>query len=207
MSNPYPEQGQTQASASYTPEQYQAAAADIQHQAQPVTEHVQQQAAVNSEIGQEQRGPLLPAEQRIDDLMAQLRQQSDALAQMQEQMGFLQRQQEEAQAASGGPLVVRYAVGVADKLRALVDANAGRPALGARDHYAPVLEAADKLVEAAKNVSKDGGNIDQHRGLVGEIERFLDRHHTRRGGGHVDFSAIRDDLYTSQDEADKAVAR
>jgi hypothetical protein len=188
----------------YSPEQYGAAAADIQ-QSQPSAVNPADTAA-QSNAAMTERGPTLPAEDRIDALMAVLRQQSEQLEKVQGQLGVLQRQQEEAQAASGGPLTIRYAQGAADKIDALVAANAGSPSLGAKDHYAAAQQAAADLRDATRDLVKNGGGTDTVEKHAGTLRRFIDRVHSRQGGGHVDWSAIIDDVELAVEEAAKLVA-
>jgi hypothetical protein len=136
--------------------------------------------------------------------MAALRAQSEQIAAMQAQMGHVQRQMEEAQAASGGPLTIRYAQGASDKLDALA-AQYPNFELG-RAHFDPPREAAARLVDAAKAVVKSGGATTDVDKAVADIERFVKRTHRRLGGTHIDWSAILDDVELAAEEAAKLVA-
>ena len=150
------------------------------------------------------RGPLLPAEQDIDNVMEQLRQQSAQLAAVQAQMLAMGRQIEEAQAAQGGPLTVRYAQGAADKIEALAQAHPNNP-LGSA-HFTDARDAAGRLVAAAAMASKGTGPVQLVRDAAADIERFAARVHRRLGGMHVDWSAILDDAELAVSEAVKLAA-
>jgi len=165
------------------------------------------QAAVASQIAGSERGPLLPAETEIEKQMAELRAQSDQMAKLLATQGAalssMQRQVEEAQAASGGPLAVRYATGVVDKLRALADQWPNHP-LG-RQHFDPAHEAAAALASATQAVVKGTGPASAVHDAVAAVERFISRIHPRQGGQPLDWSAIRDDLELAAEEAAKLV--
>lgn len=177
----------------------QAAALHARIAAQGATQPspASEQAATAEQMTE--RGPMLPAENAMDQVMAQLKAMSDQLASTQSQLSTLQRQQEEAQAASGGPLVVRYAQAVADKAAAL---DQSRPD-HADGHFSPLHEAAAALVEAAKAAAKDGSNASDVADASAAIERFITRTHPRAGGAQLDFSALRDDAQQAADEAAK----
>lgn len=156
-------------------------------------------------IGQmTERGPLLPAEQTMDTLMEQLRLQSEAIAAMQAQLSTVQKQQADAQAATGGPMVVRYAEGAADKLRALAVAHPDVP----QGHFSGVIGAAESLVTSAKTLAGSGEQAAQSDISAGVnfIERFLTRTHWKSSGKFIDFGAIADDVATVAEEALKLAA-
>jgi len=179
-----------------------AEAARIASESSAIVSPAADQAATAAAMTE--RGPLLPAEERIDELMAALRAQSDQIAAMQAQMGTVQRQMEEAQAATGGPLTVRYAQGAADKLDSLQLQYANFPA--GTKHFDAPREAAGRLVEAAKAIAKNGGKTTDVDKAIADIEKFLKRTHFKLGGSHVDWSAIGDDLELAGEEAAKLVA-
>ena len=164
----------------------------------------QAQAASASVIAAGERGPLLPAETQIDELMAQLKAQSEQLASMGAALSSVQRQMEEAQAASGGPLTVRYAQGAADKLAALAVQYPNQPA--GTKHFDPAHEAASALVSASKLVAKGAGPVADVEKAAAGVERFISRTHKRLGGVHIDWSAILDDVELAVEEAAKLVA-
>lgn len=196
---------QPTAGAPLTPEQQ--AYLTAQQAAQAATEAApiaQAQAATAATIGQGERGPLLPAEEKIDQLMAQLKAQSDQLASQQAALTVVQRQMEEAQAAQGGPLTIRYAQGAADKLDAIAAAHPNNP-LGTA-HFDAAREAVGQLVDASKGVVKGTGSVDAVHGARARLEAFIHRTHARQGGGHVDWSAILDDLELAASEAAKLAA-
>ena len=186
----------------FSPEQYAQAAREISDQGAPIGAQVAaEQAASASQMTE--RGPLLPAEERIDELMAQLRAQSEALASVQGQLGVLQRQQEEAQAAAGGPLTVRYAQGAADKLAALVAARPDH----ADGHFAPAIDAAQALADGAAAVAKGNPKVvDDVKGAADAVLKFISRTHAKSGGQPLDWSAIVDDVELAVEEALKLAA-
>lgn len=193
------------AGAPLTPEQQAFLTAQQAGQAAAESAPIAQaQAATAATIESGARGPLLPAESQIEELMAQLRAQSEQLAQQQKALTAVQRQMEEAQAAQGGPLTIRYAQGAADKLAAVATAHPNNP-LGTA-HFDEARQAVSDLVDATKGVVKGTGSPDAVHGAVARIERFITRTHPRQGGGHVDWSAILDDLELAASEAAKLAA-
>lgn len=187
-----------------TPEQEAFLLASQAKQAATSPSPAEDAAPVQAQMETGQRGPLLPAEEQMDAMMAQLKAQSDQLAAVQAQMLAMGRQIEEAQAAQGGPLTVRYAQGAADKITALAAAHSNNP-LGAA-HWHHVAKSAEQLVEAATGVSKGAGPLQLVRDAATDIERFAARGHARQGGRHVDWSAILDDVELAVTEAVKLVA-
>lgn len=191
---------------------------------QPLTEEqaaflraqqAQQAAAESAEISQVvgqshdaiasgERGPLLPAETQIDAMMAQIKAQSEQLEAMGAALGSVQRQMAEAQAATGGPLTVRYAQGAADKLAAMAVQYPNHP-LGLK-HFDPAHEAAASLVDASKAVVKGGGPVADVEKAAAAVEKFISRTHKRLGGVHIDWSAILDDVELAVEEAAKLAA-
>lgn len=136
-----------------------------------------------------ERGPLLPAEANIDALMAQIKAQSEALAAMQGQIGVLQKQAEEANAASGGPLTIRYAQGAVDKIGTL---GAQWPA---HDLSVAATAAADVLEAAQASVKGDGSvgpKLQFAQSAIGRVFSKLP---------HIDSSAILDDVAAAVEEA------
>lgn len=150
-----------------------------------------------------ERGPLLPAEQQADELMAMLRAQADQIAALTQRVGVMQKASEERDVAEGGPPVVRYAQAAADKLAATQVAH---PDLG-KAHFARPLELVGQLVDAATALHKDGGGTDDVEKAAASLRRWMDVTHAREGRKHVEsFAAIRDDLETALDEALKLAA-
>lgn len=188
-----------------TPEQAEFLRAQAARQAAAESEEISQvQAHSQGVIAAGERGPLLPAESQIDELMAQLRAQSEQLASMGAALSSVQRQMEEAQAASGGPLTVRYAQGAADKLTALADQYPNHPTGLA--HFDPAKAAAQALVDASKLVVKGTGPVADVEKAAAGIEKFISRTHKRLGGSHIDWSAILDDVELAVEEAAKLAA-
>ena len=161
-----------------------------------------------------ERGPLLPAEiladqqmealrARSEALQAQLEAQAEQFGSMQAAVTSMQRQMEEAQAASGGPLTVRYALGAAEKVAAFIASHPNNP-LGLH-HFDPAKVAAAQLADAAKAVVKGGPVGDVHT-AADALERFFGRTHARTGGMAVDASALLDDVDAAREEAAKLAA-
>jgi len=150
------------------------------------------------------RGPMLPAEEQMDSLMAQFRQQSEQLAAAMKRMDAMSRQIGEYQAATGGPLTVRYAQGAADKIDAMAAAHPNNP-LGLA-HFDQARDAAARLLEAATSVSKGSGPLHLVKDAAADVERFAARVHKALGGMHVDWSAILDDVDLAVSEALKLAA-
>lgn len=141
-----------------------------------------------------ERGPLLPAEVGIDQVMAQLKQYSDLVQSMQGQIAVLQKQQEEASAAAGGPLTIRYAQGAADKITALA---AQWPA----HDLSVVATAAADVVDAAQAAVKGDGTVGPKLAVAeSAIRRVFSKL------PHVDSSAILDDVTLAVEEAHKLLA-
>lgn len=188
-----------------TPEQAAFLTAQAAQQAAAESAEIDQaQAQTQGVIAAGQRGPLLPAESQIDELMAQLRAQSEQLAAMGAALGSVQRQMEEAQAATGGPLTVRYAQGAADKLEALGHQYPNHP-LGLK-HFDPAKAAASALVDASKLVVKGTGPVADVEKAAADVQKFISRTHRRLGGSHIDWSAILDDVELAVEEAAKLAA-
>lgn len=149
-----------------------------------------------------ERGPELPAESEMDKLMAAFKAQSDQLASLMQRVDVLQKMATERDAELGGPPVVRYAQGAADKIEALVAAH---PDLG-KDHFAAPRAAAKTLVDVATELATNGGPSAPVESKVAELERWIGRTHWRTGRKFIDFSAIADDLATAVEEAIKLAA-
>lgn len=160
------------------------------------------QAAAAAQMAAAERGPVLPAESAIDQMMALIKAQSEQLEALQSQVGVMQKQAEEAQAVVGGPPVIRYAQAVAEKIAAL---KAAHPDLGA-GHFDVPAAAADELVTAATDLSKNGGASDAVESAAGKLDRWLTRTHWRTGRKFIDFSALADDAERAVDEALKLAA-
>ena len=190
-----PDQG-----AELTPEQKAFLLAQQARQAAESPSPAADAAAATAQMTQ--RGPALPAETEMDRVMALLKAQSDQIASLVQQVGVMQKQADEATAAAGGPPVIRYAQGAADKLAAL---QAAHPDLG-KDHFAVPLAAADELVNAAVGLSKNGGASTDVETAVGRLERWLTKTHWRTGRKFIDFSAVLDDVATAAEEAIKLAA-
>lgn len=150
--------------------------------------------AADSAAQMTERGPLLPAETDIENLMALLRQQSDALASLQKQVGVMAKQTEEAQMAAGGPLTVRYAQAVADKLAA--------HAAAWPDHdFSGAIAAAGSLVDAAQAVVRGDTSVGgRMQAAESTVRRLLARL------PHVDVSAVLDDVALAVEEGLKLAA-
>jgi len=150
------------------------------------------------------RGPELPAESAMDQLMAALRAQSAQIEALQAQVGVMQKQSEEAQAATGGPLTIRYADGAVAKLQALKAQHPDVP----QGHFDAVIKAAESLAEGARALVKTGAPavIKDVEGPAAAIGKFMTRTHWKLSGKHIDFSAIADDVETAVEEALKLVA-
>lgn len=149
-----------------------------------------------------ERGPTLPAEDAIEQLMAAFKAQSEQLEALRSQVGVMQKQADEATAASGGPPVIRYAQAALAHLEAMAVAH---PDLG-KGYFAPVIEQAQTLVEAATDLSKNGGSPAHVEQVAGSLERFLTKTHWRKGGKYIDFSMLADTVETVLEEAEKLAA-
>ena len=145
------------------------------------------------------RGATLPAEAEIDAFMEDMRAK---FATMSAELETLKAQQAAALVADGAPLAVRYAQGAADKVSALVAAHPDAP----RDHFAPAVEAAAALADAAGKAAKGNGDATALQSAEQALSRFLDRTHWRNWGKHIDFSAIADDAAEAVSEALKLVS-
>lgn len=159
-----------------------------------------EQASVAAMMGD--RGPLLPAETAMDDLMAALKAQSEQIKALQAQVGTMQQQQAEALAASGGPMITRYAQGARDKIAAHVIANPDVP----KDHFKPLTGFAEKLVDEAEALAGGSGTVKAVETAASAVTRFINRTHARLSGKHIDWSAALDDVETVIDEALKLAA-
>lgn len=172
-----------------------------------------EQASVAAQITAGGRGPLLPAEQQAEEMMALLRQQAEQIAKLTTQVGVMQKQQEEAQVAAGGPLPVRYAQAVMDGLLSLAvqhpDLGTVRPApdgsLRVEGHFQPAVAAATQLVDAATAVSR-GGPVGPVRDLAGRIERFITRDHRLATPKHVEYATVQHHLDAAVAESDRLAA-
>lgn len=158
--------------------------------------------AAAAQMASAERGPELPAESEMDQVMAIIKAQSAQMAALMQRVDVLQRQATERDAELGGPPVVRYAQGAADKIEALVAAH---PDLG-KDHFAAPRAAAKTLVSAATTLATDGGPSAPVESAVATLERWFGRTHWRTGRKFIDFSAIGDDLATAAEEAIKLAA-
>lgn len=195
MSDTTPE---STAGAALTPEQSAFLQAQQAQQAAAEAAGVSQ-AAADTAAQMTQRGPLLPAESEIDALMAQIKAQSEAIAALTSQVGTVQQQMADAQAATGGPLAVRYAQGAADKLGALATQWPAHDLKAATDAAGTLVETASA---AAKGNVKPGDSSARAAILsaTGVIGRVLRKH------PHIDTSAILDDLELAAEEGAKLLA-
>jgi hypothetical protein len=159
-------------------------------------------AAAATMGGMVERGPTLPAEDQIEQMMALFKAQSEQLEALRAQVGVMQKQADEATAASGGPPVIRYAKAAGDYLRALVVAH---PDVGA-DHFKPALDAAEELNDAATELSKNGGSADTVTAAAAKLDKFINRTHWRKSGKPIDFSLLQDHIDTALEEAEKLAA-
>ena len=173
----------------------QEAAAHTQAQPNPAGE----QAATNAQMTD--RGPLLPAEEEIEKLMAAFRQQADQISKLQGQLGTMQQQQDAALASQGGPLATRYATAVADKVQATIAAHPDAPA----DHFAPLVEAASALKEHAGTIVKGTNVMSDLEAAAGKVTKFIDKTHVKAWGKSIDWSALADDVEAAVVEAAKLV--
>lgn len=153
-----------------------------------------QAAAAATAAQMTDRGPLLPAEEQMDALMAQLKAQSDMIAALSSKVGVVQRQMEEAQAASGGPLAVRYAQAAVDKLTA-------HAAQWPAHDFSQAQGAAGTLLEAAQSAVKGEpaapGALHSAATVITRLARKLP---------HVDWSAVIDDVELAVEEGAKLLA-
>lgn len=159
-------------------------------------------AAADSASQMTQRGPLLPAEEAIDRMMALLKAQSDQIEALQAQVGVMAKQSAEALAAHGGPMVTRYAKGAQDKITAHVAANPDVP----QGHFVPLQEFAGQLWDAAEAMAKGNGALADVEKAAGAVTRFINRTHVKLSGKHIDWSTVIDDVETVVDEAIKLAA-
>jgi hypothetical protein len=191
---------------SYTPEQYQQAAADLAAQEAPSPAAEQAATAVQMT----ERGPTLPAEDRIEAEMAKLRQAyEDLVAKVGEQGAALaaaQKQLADAQAAKGGPPVLTYAKSIADMVDRHVVGVYGNDG----GKFDPVVAHAGELVDAAQAaVDGKGGKdaVSKVHDLAARIEKFAARFNHKGQHGHgVDWSAILDEVAIVAEEALKLAA-
>lgn len=175
----------------------QAAAHAVEGQPSPAADQAAAAAAMT------ERGPLLPAEEEADSLMAMLRQQAEQIQALTDRVGVMQRQADERAEAEGGAPLVRYAQAAADKMAATAAAH---PDLGP-SHFARPIALAGELVTAAGDLHKNGGDSAGVEKAAGALRRWLDVTHPREGQKHVEtFAAIRDDIETAVDEALKLAA-
>lgn len=175
----------------------QAAAHAVEGQPSPAADQAATAAAMTD------RGPLLPAEQEADGLMAMLKKQAEQIEALTQRVGVMQKQADERAEAEGGAPVIRYAAAAADKMRATAAAH---PDLGP-SHFARPLALADELVTAAGDLHRDGGDTSAVEKAAGALRRWLDVTHPREGRKHVEtFAALRDDIDTAVDEAYKLAA-
>jgi hypothetical protein len=155
-----------------------------------------EQAATAAAIAGGGRGPELPAESQLDEFMATMRAQFDS---MKAELEALKQQQANALAATGGPLVSRYAQAVVDKANALVAQHPDCPP----GHFAPLLKAAATLSEHAEALARDGGDPAKLEAAGAAVERFAARTHNRAWGKSIDWSALLVDVETAVDEGRK----
>ena len=167
------------------------------------------EAKAAADLAAGKRGPLLPAEEQMDQIMAALKAQSDQIEVLTAQLTAQQKQLAQANAASGGPLLTRYADAFADTIAMHAVAN---PDLGTvrkdsdgklviAGHFGRPYELAARLRDTAA-AAVDSGKPDDVRGVVTSLERWLSRTHPR-AGKHVDLGTALQYLEYVADEADK----
>lgn len=154
--------------------------------ATPTGDAAQVDEATRNQIARE---VLLPMEQQITDLMAEVRQQQAA---NNAEIALLRQQLAAAQAQAGPPEVVTLGQAVADRIAsAAASSPAGLPA----SHFASVKSAAEQLAQASKDAVQagDGSKLPD---MIGAIEKWIVRTHPRTSGGVVveHFPALLDDL-------------
>lgn len=176
-------------------------------QAEQAVQQVQASATgdAGESLGQmsDVRGPLLPAEALMNQIMEQQRQFAEQLAGMQVQLVKAQQQAQAARALAGPPAIATYAKGIAAKLAGHRDANPDIPA----GHFDDVIAHATELADHAA-AAGDGNlsGLDRLEGLAAKVGRFLQHGHQARSGKHLDMSAVLSELNTVLDEADRLQA-
>jgi hypothetical protein len=201
------------AGAELTPEQeaYLRATQATQAAAEVAAGRSGDAGAQQATMATAERGPLLPAEQQMDQMMAQVKAMSDQLAAQAGQIEVMQRAEAQRVAESGGPLVLRYAQSVKDHLLAHAIAH---PDLGAvtkdgdgyrvAGHFAGVIADADRLVATVKDLVDGKSSTGPVHDAADAVDRFIERGHRRLTGKHVDFGAAGQALEYVRDEASKA---
>jgi hypothetical protein len=99
--------------------------------------------------------------------------------QLMAQIAQLQGQLSATQAKVGPPSFKLYADSVAQRVRSIATAN---PNLGA-NHFVPVIDAADQLAAAAKDVAAGKADPGELARLSAPVERFFARHPSFIEGG------------------------
>lgn len=147
----------------------------------------EQDPAVEARVREQlTREVLLPMESKIDDLVAQFAKDS---ATKDAQIRALQAILSGAQQAAGVPDVVKYAEAVRDRL-----ANAAELSGMAKEHWAPVLEQAGQLADAAKQAVQDQDGSVLDKGMAA-VQRFIERTHPRTSNQRIEhFPAVLADL-------------
>jgi hypothetical protein len=157
---------------------FQAAAA------QAVADVVQDSAETGTDAGavldkvreQVTREVLVPMETKIDAMMKAAQAQQDTLM---AQIKMLQGQLTATQAKVGPPAVQLYATSAAQRVRSIAAAN---PNLG-QNHFAGVIEQADQLAVAAKDVAAGKADPGELGKLAAPVERFFASHPSFIEGG------------------------
>src|SRR6185437_12519623 len=144
---------------------------------------------------QAQREVLLPMEGKIDALMAELNQRSQA---QDAQIAALRAQLAAAQASVGPPEVVNLGQAVHDRLQAAAASSpSGLPAA----HFKAVISDAAGLAAAASDAAQ-AGDGSKLPALIGKVEQWITRTHPRTAGVTVEhFPALLDDLERLADAA------
>jgi hypothetical protein len=153
----------------------------------PVLEQIRQQVT---------REVLLPMETKIQAMMDAAAAQQDTLRAQIEQ---LQAQLTATRAQVGPPAATLYAKSVAQRVRSIAAMHADQGAA----HFASVIEAADKLGDAAAEVAKGAAGPDVLDQLAAPVEKWF----SSRRGRHLEGSGtVLAELGHLAEETDKLKA-
>lgn len=132
------------------------------------------------------RDVLLPMETKFDAFMAKYAEDSAA---KDAELVALRAQLAGAQAAAGTPDVIKYAEAVRDRL-----ANAAELSGMPKEHWAPVLDKANKLAADSRTAMQDQTPGILERGIA-DVERFINRTHPRTSNQTIEhFPTVLADL-------------